>query len=143
MKTIIVCVSVMVTSLLACVSQAAYASLDQDMKKEAVLYRDEGYRFQQQNKFDEAMGYYQKALYLDPQYAPAYNDMGIVFATMGDDARAEEHYLRAIAADSEYIPPYSNLSLLYEKRGDYYNALMYLKELISRSYGGKLSPYAR
>jgi len=121
----------------------AKASLDQDMKKEAIQYREEGYRVQQQNKFDEAMAYYQKAIYLNPQYAPAFNDMGIVFATMGDDARAEEHYLRAIAADSEYVPPYSNLSLLYEKRGDYYNALMYLKELISRSYGGKLSPYAR
>lgn len=120
-----------------------FSSVLEDIKGQAVQYRQEGYSLEQQHRLEEAAAMYRKAVYLDPQYAPAYNDMGILYAKTGDDVRAEETFLSAIEVDPEYGPPYSNLALLYEKRGEYGQALQYLRTFVVKRYGAAFSTYSR
>jgi len=120
-----------------------FSSVLEDIKKQAVQYRQEGYALEEQHRFEEAFAMYRKAAYLDQRYAPAYNDMGILYARSGDDARAEEAFLRAIEVDPVYGPPYANLALLYEKRGEYYQALQYLRAFVVKLHGAAFSAYSR
>lgn len=99
-----------------------------DLREQARSYRDEGLNLQNDGSIEEAIAYYQKAIFLDPNYAVAYNDLGIVFEMKGWRERAEAMYLNAIDIDPDYPNSYSNLALLYENNEDYPDALLYWLE---------------
>lgn len=96
-----------------------------ELQKQAIVYRQQGWRLQQEGSIDEALSYYQKATVLDPGYAVAYNDSGIILEAMGYPQEAEQMYLKAIEVDPDYPNSYSNLALLYEEKKDYTNAILY------------------
>jgi superkiller protein 3 len=98
------------------------------LKQEARAYREQGLKFQEKGNIDAAMGYYQKAIELDPDYVVAYNDLGIVFESKGWPQRAEQMYLQGLKIDPGYLSLYSNLAMLYEKKGQYKKAIFYWKQ---------------
>ncbi|MBM3254965.1 MAG: tetratricopeptide repeat protein [Candidatus Omnitrophica bacterium] len=112
-----------------------------EIQKQARIYRVQGYELQKEEKFEAALIYYQKALYLDPSYVVLYNDIGIIYETLGDIARAEEMYLKATEIDPGYPNSYTNLALLYEGQKDYAKAVVCW---IRRSVlGGVNDPWAQ
>lgn len=100
------------------------------LKEEARFYREKGYEVQRSGDLDTAMGYYQKAVELDPLYAAAYNDLGVVYDIKGLKDRAEKCYLKTINLDPNYQSVYFNLANLYEEKGNFRKAADYWKKRI-------------
>ena len=118
----------LLTSVFLCLVVPAVYSAQGDLselQKEARIYRNEGWKYQEAGNLMAALSYYQKALLCDPSYAVAYNDAGIILEATGQAEQAKEIYLRAIEADPAYAVSYSNLALLCEGMGDYAQAIVY------------------
>ena len=88
------------------------------IKDEAVAYREEGLKLQAMGDFEGALGFYLKAVQMDPTLIQAYNDAGVVYESVGDDKSAERMYLEALKKDPRCGPAHTNLAFLYEKQGD-------------------------
>lgn len=99
--------------------------IKEDIRREAVYYREEGYRAQSQNDLKKALMFYQKAKEMDPEYYPVYNDLGVLYENMGDFVKAEEMYKRCLELFPTYLPAYTNLAFLYEKMGNIEKASFY------------------
>ncbi len=116
------------------------AQVSEVLKKEARLYREEGYRRQSWGDLKEALKYYQKAVELDPYYYEAYNDIGVVLEALGDREGAIRMYKKALELNPSYVAPYTNLALLYEEANDIEKATYYWKK---RYLLGKKGEYWR
>ncbi|MFH1397706.1 MAG: tetratricopeptide repeat protein [Candidatus Omnitrophota bacterium] len=97
-------------------------------QEQARIYRQQGVKLQNNDDYDGAMSFYQKAVELDPEYAPTYNDLGVMYEAKGLIDQAEELYLRALKLDPEYLSAYSNLAFLYEGKRDLNRAGFYWKK---------------
>lgn len=112
-------------------SSSAQQQTEKDLsalQKQARQYRNLGLEAQKINKIDEAMSYYQKAVELDPYYAPLYNDLGVLYESKGLLDKALEQYQKCIDIDPSYEGPYTNLALFYENKGDLKKAAYYWKK---------------
>ena len=82
-----------------------------------------------QKRYDEAQGFYERGLKLDPHSASLLNNLGNHYLEKGDMARAEEAYLKVVAIDPSH--PNANLHLaqmsVAARKGD--TALRYLGRL--------------
>jgi glutathione synthase/RimK-type ligase-like ATP-grasp enzyme len=58
------------------------------------------------NRHDEARGQYDKALQIDPDYAPAHQGLGAVLADLGDRAGAQAHFRRGFRNHAVSTLPY-------------------------------------
>jgi len=108
--------------------QKAQAQEEKDLsliQKTAREYRRQGLDKQHQGDLESALGYYQKAISLDPNYAVAYNDLGIIYETMNMPERAEYCYLHAVKIRPNYLSSYTNLALFYENNRDLAKAAYY------------------
>ena len=82
----------------------------EDLYDEAVdLYADD--------KFDEAIATYNRALELDPKYSDAVHGLAMCYQAMGDLDKAIELTKRYIAQEPEDILAFTNLSMFYQKKG--------------------------
>ena len=88
---------------------------DTDEQKEE-LY-DEAIDAYADEKFDEAIELYQKALELDPKYIDAIHGLTMCYQAKGDLDKAIELTRRHIAEDPEDILAHTNLSMFYQKKG--------------------------
>jgi Flp pilus assembly protein TadD len=88
------------------------------LQKQARDYRNKGLALQRVGNIDEAMGFYQKAVEVDPSYAVVYNDLGVIFEAKGMPERAEKTYLTALSIDPSCLNTYSNLAMFYESKRD-------------------------
>jgi DNA-binding response OmpR family regulator len=74
-----------------------------------------------QQKFDKAADFLQKAVGADSSRPEAFNLLGVLFELKGDVLEAQKRYRAAIALDPTYEPAHSNLSrvtqLDYTRRG--------------------------
>ena len=95
------------------------------LQLEARAYRNQGLKYQQIGNIDAALGFYQKAIELDPLYAVAYNDLGVIYEAKGETDRAEDSYLGSIKIDPSYLSACTNLALLYENKRDFNKAAIY------------------
>ena len=69
-------------------------------------------------KFDRAIGCYQKAVRIRPDYAEAYNNMGVALKATDQIILAVESYEKAIVAKPEYAGAYNNLGNILADKGD-------------------------
>ena len=65
----------------------------------------------------EALGYYRKALAIDPNYSQALNNMGWTYEQMGESQEAIAHYRKALKADPNNQAASDNLDRLEQKLG--------------------------
>lgn len=70
-----------------------------------------------EGKLDEAIGYYQKTLETDPNYAPALSDYATVLALKGKLPESEELYRKAIAQKPQEALYHTNLARVLAKLG--------------------------
>lgn len=105
---------------LSCVNNPLWAK--ETLKKEAHLYRRQGFQAQLKGNYAQALTHYKKAVELVPTYAVAYNDLGVIYEKMNLLDKAEAAYRKAIELDPQYTSVYTNLALFYEKSKYFENA---------------------
>jgi Flp pilus assembly protein TadD len=81
-------------------------------------YNNRGAEFLNQGKNDEAMRYFQRALYLDPQAGHIWGNLGTLFRRLGHQQDAELAYRQALTLNINDQVAISNLSRLYREQGD-------------------------
>ncbi len=80
-----------------------------------------------QGKYQEAIGYYNKAIEVYPGFKEAYNNMGVVYTMVGDTQAGMRAFFKAHELDSLYIDPILNLASNYAAQGVADSALYYYK----------------
>ena len=95
------------------------------LKEDAKAYREEGYRAQSLGDLEGALGWYQKAVHMDPRYAQVYNDIGVIYENRDEIGRAEEMYKKTLEIDPSFLPAYTNLAFIAEKKGNIEDASYY------------------
>ena len=68
-----------------------------------------------QERVDEAIEHFNKALELEPGNAMAENNLGLTLVKLGRVDEAEPHYRRAVELDPAYFKAYENLGAVYLK----------------------------
>ncbi len=94
-------------------------------QQQAEKYRESGLEYQRSGNLAEALSFYQKAIFLYPNFALVYNDLGVVYEALGAFDRAEENYLNSIKINSTYAGVYTNLALFYENQRNLEKAAFY------------------
>jgi len=112
-------------------------SAHDDIKDQAIKYRQQGYKLQSAGNIKEALVYYQKAAQIYPEYKEVFNDIGVVYESLGNKKKALAMYKKALKIDSNYLPVYTNLALFYEAQGNIKKAADYWHERYLRGRKGE------
>ncbi len=67
--------------------------------RSSVYYSNIGMCYMDQNRFFEAIGYFQSSINSDPKFSTAYNNLGYAFEMSGDKQKAKENYEKALQLD--------------------------------------------
>jgi 4-amino-4-deoxy-L-arabinose transferase-like glycosyltransferase len=81
--------------------------------------------------YREAILEFEKAIALEPDFAPAYNRLGMSYAVLNDYGRAERYFRKVIELSPGIDQGYLNLGLLYELKGEPSKALPLLEKAFS------------
>ena len=72
-----------------------------------------------EGKIEEAIGHYNKAIYLKPgRAAEFYTNRGLAYANLGQYQRSIEDYNEAIRLKPDYVPAYNNQGVVYLIQGN-------------------------
>ncbi len=74
--------------------------------------------FLSQNKYQEAIPYFNGALRIKPDYAKAHNNLGNVFLNQGKHAEAADQYKEALLINPNFAETHYNLGSVYLTIGD-------------------------
>ncbi len=85
---------------------------------------------QQQNRMDEAIGFYLEVLRLCPNNFGAYNNLGLAFATMGKLEEAVQAYEKAISLNPDFPPTYLNVGNLHKNQNRWEQAIFWYEKAI-------------
>jgi tetratricopeptide (TPR) repeat protein len=77
----------------------------------AKLMRDEN-NLRRKKKYNEALGYCDKAIKIYPYFVPAWNNKGNVYVNLGKKQDAIKCYKKALSLNPQYIPAKKNLKLM-------------------------------
>jgi tetratricopeptide (TPR) repeat protein len=106
-------------------------ALDRWQRATRIHYSLGGNLFYKKGLYREAIVEYQKALALEPNFAPAYNRLGMSYAILNDYGQAEESFQKVIKLSPKIDQGYLNLGLLYELKGETARALPLLEKAFS------------
>jgi Flp pilus assembly protein TadD len=81
-------------------------------------YNNRGAEFLNQGNNDEAMRYFRRALYLDPQAGHIWGNLGTLLRRFGRQQDAETAYRQALTLNINDQVAISNLSRLYQEQGN-------------------------
>lgn len=85
-----------------------------------------GLLYQKNNKLQEAMEEYKKAIHIDPMNVEAYNNLGIIYKDLGRREEAISHYQKALSIDPKYGKARHNLGVTLYLQGELEKAAMEL-----------------
>jgi tetratricopeptide (TPR) repeat protein len=83
-----------------------------------------------QGKLDEAIGEYQEAIRLNPDYANAHNNLGIALARKGQTDEAIGQYREALRLNPDHADAHNGLGIALDKRGQIDEAIRQLQQAI-------------
>jgi serine/threonine-protein kinase len=98
------------------------------MRPGPVVCNNLGYALKAAGQLDEAISCYERAIQLDPGYAPAHMNLGVALKTMGQLDQAIDCYRRAIEADPDFAQAHNNLANALKTRGDVAGAIAHFEE---------------
>ncbi len=93
-------------------------------------YNNLGFVLANQNRLDEAIDYYQKALEINPGYANAHNNMGNALQTKMLIDKSIKHYLAALRIKPDYAEAHNNLGIALRKQGRIDEAIRHYREAL-------------
>ncbi len=86
-----------------------------------------------EQKYEEAIKYYQECLNLNPNSASAYNALGAVYFQLGEITKAEENLNQALKFNPELTNVNYNLAQVFEARGMIDKAIEFYQEELKHS----------
>ncbi len=103
-----------------------------DVKKDVyVLYESLGHAYYFNGDNRTALTQYDKALSLNPNYAPAYFHRANAFAGTGQDDKALQDYSTAVRLQPDYITAYYTRGIVYAGIGEYLAAIADYSKVIA------------
>ncbi len=100
-------------------------------KNNYLAHNNLGFTLFNENKYEESLYHFSKAISIKEDYAYAYNNRGFAYAKVGQIQRAIEDYNKAIRLDPDYTRTYSNRGIAYYSLGQYHNAVEDLSKAIT------------
>jgi len=85
----------------------------------AVAVNNQGVVYNNEAEYDKAIVAFNKAIELDPDFAPAYNNRGWAYIELGQYGQAIDDCGKAIELDPRLAFAYSNRGLAYTRLGQY------------------------
>lgn len=82
-------------------------------------------------RFERSLADYDQALFMDPQYHPAWSNRGVLLSKMGQIERAIESLGRASEIAPDFADAYFNRAHVYLKQGDPYKARLDFDRLLA------------
>lgn len=89
-----------------------------------------GLVLKKQEKFVEAIKYFQKVVLSNDKHEQAFNYLGECCVEIGMEAEAESFFAKSAKLDPEYLQAIVNLGRLYFKQERYYNAILALERFL-------------
>jgi hypothetical protein len=86
----------------------------------AVFFNNEGIKLGEQNKYQQAIEEFSKAIFRKPSFAEAYNNRGFSYLTIGQYQQAIEDYSEAIRLKPDFLAAYINRGTAYWKQGNHF-----------------------
>jgi serine/threonine-protein kinase len=83
-----------------------------------------------QNRYEEAVEYYKKAIEHDGNYSRAYSDLGLILQTQGQFDEAIDCHQTSLQLDPDYVWAHYNLANALRARGRLNEAYEHFKEVI-------------
>lgn len=109
------------------------------------LYRDIGSIYFSQKQYEKALFYYEQAKWtIHSQYLGyIYKQIGITYDLLGKDDLAHIAFKKAYSSKPDDDSILSHLAYSYAKRGDINGAVIYFKEMLSKSPSAEQVAYAK
>jgi tetratricopeptide (TPR) repeat protein len=110
-------------------------TLDRWQRATRINYSMGGNLLFKKGLYREAILEFEKAIALQPDFAPAYNRLGMSYAVLNDYGRAERYFRKVIELSPQIDQGYLNLGLLYELKGEPSKAFPLLEKAYSLNPG--------
>jgi Flp pilus assembly protein TadD len=107
--------------------------IDQVLSKDpnnAEAYRIQGYAFEIQEKFEEALVSYNKSIEINSNNSDTYNSRGHAYELMGQFQLAQDDYLKSYEIDSENPNVQMNLARIYLSKNNKNEIFNYLDPIL-------------
>jgi serine/threonine-protein kinase len=98
------------------------------IRPEAVVCDNLAYALRASGKLDEAIAYCERAIQMDPKYAPAHSNLGLALKAQGKLDLAIDCFRRALELDPEFAPAHNNLAITLKRQGDVAGAIKHYEE---------------
>jgi tetratricopeptide (TPR) repeat protein len=89
----------------------------------ATEWFDVGITLYNQDRFNDSVQAYKKAIEIDPQFAEAWNNMGIDLGMLGRYDEAFKAFSNATTINSTYAEAWYNMGVIFDLKGDYNSAI--------------------
>lgn len=83
-------------------------------------------------RFDDALTYFQRAIALNPDFAEGHCRIGSLLMQKGDYQEAERYLHLSLNKDENLLEAYFNLGVLYQIQGEFEKAMPFYKEVVLR-----------
>ncbi|MBC7185990.1 MAG: tetratricopeptide repeat protein [Calditrichaeota bacterium] len=88
-----------------------------------------------EGEYEAALPFLQKAVAIDPAYAPGYCQLGQVYYSRMMWREAEAHFKKALALDFGLLEAHYDLALLYQRQHRFREALPFFKQVVLANPG--------
>jgi len=99
----------------------------------AQKYLDQGISYRDQEKWDEAIAAYTKAIEIDSKFANAYNNRGYAYFKKENNEAAIADFTKAIELEPKQTVPYKNRAWIYVTTAKYDKAKADLEKILELS----------
>ena len=95
-----------------------------------IAYNNLGHALLNENRLEEAVLKFQRAIEINPRYSKPQNNLGNAFSGLKRYDEAIEHYKKAIAVEPGYAEAFNNLANALRQKGNLKESVFYYKEAI-------------
>lgn len=110
--------------LLIVVVDVAWAKKAEEWFEKGEIAKSAGYN-------NVAIGFFKKAIAIDPNYLESYINIGLLYGKEGNTKEAISYYEKAIAIDADFTKAHYNLGTVYAEKGKLDKAISEFKKCIS------------
>jgi tetratricopeptide (TPR) repeat protein len=117
-------------SINAWIELLSIANKNENKELQEKSYFNLGYLSVENNNYESAIGYYKKALAINPKQDEAYNNMIVAYGKLKQFDNAIKAFKKTIEINSENDDAYSNMGVIYIELGQFDNAIDSCKKAI-------------